>query len=330
MVLVSNEPTSIQGNPTNPGIFFRAPDYNTSNAEIANSTKTKISYYYNGVGGQINSDYFEDKVVRGKYVGQELMETNWMPCGTLVNGMLPALVFEGQSEYTGASASAVSYYDSLKITILKRQPIPGGYIPGETTELYVRYNEQISRSIGSMPNAEWVNRASTQFLLFDMRYEYKFIVSIHRLTNNAYIDLSYMYIQPHLTCAAMTGRQKLTPDYFHLQGAPDDMPLIAGIGWYTTTDVNGTFIGVPLRSEYYDGTGGLVPGIMGNFANIISTVTTRAYGSSSDHDNTLLTSVVYDYDIGNYNLVFDGYNFGSNTTEYFYTIIYGNSVIKLM
>ena len=307
MGLVSNEPTSMQGNPTNPGILFRAVDYNTNNADIVTGTS-----------------YFEGKAVRGKFVGQVLMETNWMPAGTVNNVVYPTLTFEGNSSVTGGGASAINYYDSLKITIYKRMAVPGGYTPSQTTDIYTRYIVNISNGVGTFATEEWVNRPTTQPCWFDIRYEYKFVVTVHRLTTNAYLDLETLYLQFHTSTSIMAGRQVT---YNISAPSADPIPVIDGIAWSIGTDGSGNFSAI-LSSEYFNGTGassGLVntDACKCIYNNVQAAITTRAYGSSTDYDNSVLTDISLTGNTGGYEIAVTGYNFGVTRTEYFYTFVYG-------
>ena len=313
MGLVSNEPTNMQGNPTNPGILFRAVDYNTHNADVISGT-----------------NYFEGKAVRGKFVGQILMETNWMPAGTVNNIVFPTLCFEGAKSVTGASQDAVSYYDSLKITVYKRQAVQGGYTPSQTTELFIRYVANITNGVGSIPNAEWLNRPSTQPTWFDIRYEYKFVVSVHRLSTNAYLDLESLYLQFHTSTTVIGSRQVTYGVSAGYSPAADPIPIIDGMSWGVGTGASGNF-STTISSEQFNGAGSILNGDYqkGIFNNIQSIITTRAItdhagdNSSTDYDNSVLTDWQVSSTNGGYEIIVNGYNFGANTTEFFYTMIYG-------
>jgi hypothetical protein len=229
---VADTDSSMNGIGTNPGLIIRAPDYVAEGAEIV-----------------YGSSYLDGRAVRGKYTGQVLMETEWFDAGTFNNIVYPTVYVEGLSSITGASSSAISYVDRIDIKVYKR--FPGTNASAVPTTIYCPYINKISNQIGSYPNAMVSNlKASTTSYWFDIRYEYKLVVSVGVLTSGAYLDIEGLYIQYQSPTTVQSARQ-----YRYTDDQVISIPVMEGIWWGATTDASGAIIAY-LGSEYIDGTGG--------------------------------------------------------------------------
>lgn len=308
---VADEIVSMNGLGTNPGLFLPAADYVADGAEIVYGTS-----YVNG------------KAVRGKAIGQKIMETPWMSVGTMGNIVFPTVYIEGSSTVTGASTSAISYVDGVRLDILKR--LPDTKTVPQPVSIYNKYIASISNKIGAYPHDKIHTKPATQPYWFDIRYEYKIIMYIDVLTTNAWLDIEGIYLRYHTDTAMMAPRQYL------ISGDDiDSVPMVEGIKWGTTTNSSGAF-DCQLGSEYIDGTGGLtVSGSINNVGsgyagggqravwNSIDSINTTVY-SGVTSDRPLIVNLPYSPLIdGGLHVDVMGWGFSASTTYYFYTTIVG-------
>lgn len=329
---IADVSTKMQGLGTNPSLTLTAADFGSKSTELISGT-----------------EYLGGKAVRGTYPGQVLMETGWFKSGTLNNIIMPTAYIHSGNE----STPCVSYHDHIIVTVYKRPAretlnetnisgftsyasgdtvsvgiqIEEPDLPVETQEFTIHYIDGISNTIGAIPNAQQVNRPATNFLWFDVRYEYKFSIRVGRLTPDAYIDLSGIYLQYHNSTAIMGARQ------FQWTGlSTEAVPLIDGMGWGVTANASGNFTAV-LGSEVFDGVGGIggTSGIQsGLFNSIEAVVTTLASASVYDNNYELKSYPQVSTTNGGFEVVVVGTNFGANSVLTFYTIIFGHQTAQEM
>lgn len=249
---------------SNPGILVRAPDYIGDKATLAYS-----------------SNYLDGKAVKGEYSGQVLMETTWFKNGVLNNIVLPTLLIEAS---TPASQNLI---DNLIITVYKRT-ITGTQL--ETKELTVPYQTGISDGVGQMPVSMWVNRQATEFPWFDIRYEYKFVVSVGKLTSGQYLYLEGMYLQFVPNTSVMLFQQEA-----YGSNSVQAVPIIEGFSFTATMDGSGNFA-YQFPSDYFDGAGSTTGGQRSLMNSIDAVILGFDYGTTADTSSVLTAG--YDIDEG--------------------------------
>lgn len=253
----------MQGIGSNPGILVRAPDFIGDNASLAYS-----------------SAYLDGKAVKGEYSGQILMETEWFPNGVLNNIVLPTLLIEAS---TPASQNLI---DNLVVTVHKRDSSGAQY---ETKELTVPYQTGISNSVGQMPVEMEFNRQATEFTWFDIRYEYKFVVSVGKLTTGQYLYLEGMYLQYVPNTALMLFQQEA-----YGSNSVQAVPIIEGFKVSATMDGSGNFSG-QLLSDYFTGSAGGTTGGQRSLINATDAVLIGFdYGATADTSCVLTAGTAVD------------------------------------
>lgn len=274
---------------SNPGILLRAHEYMTAESELAYS-----------------ANYLDGKAVKGSHEGQKLMETPWFQNGVLNNIVLPTLYIE-------ATSSAQSMIDNLIITIYKRDSAGTQY---ETKELTVYYQYQISDGVGQMPNAQYFMRQSTDFTWFDIRYEYKFVVSVGKITESSYLYLEGIYLQ----YVPNTGVMGFYQEHYGTNSV-QAIPMIEGIHWIGTSDGSGNITG-QLTEEVLVGDGTTEGGQRSLMNAIDAVVTTFAYQTTAD-TSTVITNGYTTGSYGGYIVTVDIRGLAATTAYEFYTIVLG-------
>lgn len=281
----------VQGIGTNPGLLYRAPDFSSGDGELV-----------------YGSSYLDGKAVRGRYTGQVLMETPWISKGTLNNIVMPTVYMEG--------SGATSNVDYLKIYVYKRDPenLDTVYEP---TEIIIKYRDNISNTVGAMPVLQSYNRPASQFYWFDIRYEYKFVVQIGRVTTGGYLDLEGMYLVYYGPTVTVGPKQELFGD-----SVVQAVPIWDALDWSATSDGSGV-IDTTLSIQNYT-TAGMDTGAQhAYFNNVEGVVTGFGYGSTIDSS----TQIQSDYQAsssGGYEIKVYASGLAINTIQYFYTLIMGH------
>jgi hypothetical protein len=291
-------------------LLIRAPDYASQGAEIV-----------------YNSAYFEGKAVRGKAVGQKIMESPWYAAGTFNNVVIPMVYIEGSGTITGG-VTANSYVDKLKVIVYKRYP---GQDSFTTKELFVNYVNNMSNTIGIAPHAEQFYRPSWQPTWFDIRYEYKFAIEVEYLTTGAFLDVEGIYLQYYVANSVMAGRQVQFG-----ANTTQGIPVMGGMYWSATTDGAGN-ITCAIPSEFFpysagftksENATGSTPGStdLANknvFNSVDAVITTLAGGTDINNEWLIWSYEVVDGDNGGYTAYVGLHSDNAATVYYFYTFMYG-------
>lgn len=282
---------------SNPGILVRAPDYIGDKATLTYS-----------------SSYLDGKAVKGEYSGQVLMETTWFKNGVLNNIVLPTLLIEAS---TPASQNLI---DNLIITVYKRT-ITGTQL--ETKELTIPYQTGISDGVGQMPVSMWVNRQATEFPWFDIRYEYKFIVSVGKLTSGQYLYLEGMYLQFVPNTSVMLFQQEA-----YGSNSVQAVPIIEGFSFTAQMDGSGNYSG-QFYSDYFDGAGSTTGGQRSLMNSVDAVLIGFDYGTTADTSCVLTAGSDVDYG-GGYTVKFTVTGLTAGATYAFQCIVIGYITPKAM
>ena len=279
---------AMDGMGSNPGLLIRAPDYASPGAEIVYS-----------------DSYFEGKAVRGVQRGQKIMESPWFAAGTFNNIVIPMVYIEGATSVTGTGTDASTANDKVRITIYKRLP---GSQDITTTYIHVQYIDGISNRIGMAPHAENIYRPSWQPTWFDIRYEYKFVMDVYRITAGAALDVEGIYLQYYVNNSVMTGRQVRYGSSLYGMA----VPVMGGVYWTATTDGSGN-LSIAIPSEYFPYSSGYTQSESATGSAPSTTdLPLKNILNSVDGMNTTFaggTDIDAEYLLWNYEVV-DGYNGG--------------------
>ncbi len=287
---------------SNPGILLRASDYIGNTAELAYS-----------------SNYLDGKAVKGTYQGQILMETEWFKNGVLNNIVLPTLFIEASDPAQGTPQNITyngqNLIDNLVITVYKRDNSGKQY---ETKELTVPYQTWISNGVGQMPVHMEFNRQATNFTWFDIRYEYKFVVSVGKLTTGQYLYLEGMYLQYVQNTGIMIPYQEA-----YGTDSVQAVPIIEGLNFTVTMDASGNFDG-RMNTDFFNGTGGTINGQRSLVHAIDAVLIGFDYQTTADTSAVLTAGYFLDPDGGGgSNFYFTMTGLSANTAYKFYGIIVG-------
>jgi hypothetical protein len=305
---------SMDGMGSNPGLLIRAPDYVAPGAEIVYS-----------------NSYFEGKAVRGVQRGQKIMESPWFAAGTFNNIVIPMVYIEGASSVTGTGTDASSGNDKVRITIYKRLP---GSQTITTTTIHVQYVSTISNKVGMAPHFEHFYRPSWMPTWFDIRYEYKFVMDVYRITAGAALDVEGIYLQYYVANSVMAGRQVTFGAAADAMGMA--VPVMGGTYWTATTDGSGN-LSIAIPSEYFpyssgytqaESATGSAPSTTGlPLKNLLNSVdgmnTTFAGGTDIDAEYLLWNYEVVDGLNGGYTLYIGLHSDNASAQYWCYTTVYG-------
>jgi len=281
---------AVDGIGSNPGILIRAPQYVANGAELVYS-----------------STYLDGVAVKGVDSGQKLMETPWFANGILNNVVLPTLYIEASAPTTQ------DLIDNLLITIYKRDSSGTEY---PTQQLTVPFQDGISDGVGQMPISMEFNRQATQFPWFDIRYEYKFSVSVGRISSGQYLYLEGMYLQYVPNTGVMLFQQEA-----YGTDSVQAIPIIEGQNWTATSDGSGNITGT-FNSDLFDGAGSTTGGQRSLMNAIDAVVTTFGYQTTADTSTVITNGYTVGSD-GGYNVTVDIRGLTPTTLYEFHTIILG-------
>lgn len=290
------------GTGSNPGLLLRAVDYKCDGTDVVYS-----------------SAYLDGKAIKGTYEGQKLMETHWFTNGVLNNIVLPTLYIEAKT------AATQNLVDSLKITVFKRD-MDGNDIG--STDLYVIYQTKVSNNIGQMPVNMWVNRQATEFPWFDIRYQYKMVISVNNLTAGQELYLEGMYLQYVQNTSVMIPQQEL-----YGSNNIQSIPIIEGLSW--NVDTTGGSFTAQFPSDYF-GTAGVQRSLLNSIDAAVTSLA-GVYDDNTDSftwcptaDQTFMIQTSFRIDSGGgYTIYVKGDGFPGGTF-YFNTIVIGYITPRMM
>ena len=248
---ISQTSSDMTGMPSNSGLLIRACDYATGEGELT----WNATYNYQGV-------YAER-------IGTVMMSTPWYEAGTFNNLVIP-------TAYMSCDTTESAVAAGVCLTIYKRLPGQLGDM-GEVKKIHIPY-KQISETTGSMPRMQWQNSNSIQYLWFDVKYEYKFEVTLEKLSGGTYLILNAIYLQYSNNNGVHFATQ--------VQGAngtdgliTQAVPTIEGRWWTTTISGYGAK-NVSLTQAEIDGGGNTTGTILGQYATIDYAATSWMYSSN--------------------------------------------------
>ena len=305
---------------TNPGLLFPACDYKAAEGQIVN-----------------NNDYLYGKAIRCTNEGQKVMETQWLPEGTVSNIVTPCLFIQG--------IGATSNLDYMSILVYKRNPRTSETF--EPQELRIKYRQYISDTVGAVPYYHMFNRTAGEYRFFDPRYEYKFVVIGGSITTGGVLDIEALYLQYHERNGIVGSRQVSWTAPADGSRPAEAIPYIEGISWVCKSDGAGLIdITAPVEM-YIPGVGGWsgywgtvtsgtyygdldadgtieYPGCVRGMPNAVDAIITGfAYGSGVETSNQIQTDIAPAPYGGGYVMSCYVTGLAANTLYYFYTVLYG-------
>lgn len=279
---------NVQGVGNNPGLVFRASNYVGADGVLVQDSR-----------------YLDNTAIRGTVAGQQLLDTGWLSTGTLAGIVFPTLFIW---------SDGTTNLDAVTLTIHRRKPGEASY---QSTQLQVRYKDKITNVMGGFLNAQLRNRPSIQSTYFDMRYEYKLIISVQKITAT-YIDVEGLYMQFHQANQVIGPEQvSKTTDGTTVE----NIPVIDGTFWSATTDGVGNAQWY-LYPTAFSADGATTGNVSGLFSSIEAANTSLA-GGSSYADGVKGPSIITSVSPATTTILVTVSGYFANTNIYLYTMVYG-------